>query len=116
MRRTLARATEQTACDKTARTCRNLLNLWPALWHFTTDPDIPPTNNLAERALRALVIQRKISFVSRSGRGMRFLERAYATVHTCIQQRRSVFEFYCDAVRHHFGGTNVRPSLVPTPA
>ncbi|WP_240669145.1 hypothetical protein [Dyella sp. M7H15-1] len=53
--------------------------------------------------------------MSRSGRGMRFLERAYSAVHTCIQQQRSVFAFYCDTFRYDFGGTDVKPLLVPTP-
>ncbi len=33
---------------------------------FVSDPGVPPTNNLAERALRPLVVLRKITFGSRS--------------------------------------------------
>jgi transposase len=36
---------------------------------FVTEPDVPPTNNAAERSLRHLVIARKISGGTRSARG-----------------------------------------------
>ena len=36
------------------------------LFNFVTDPDVDPTNNWAERALRSSVIYKKISGVSRS--------------------------------------------------
>ena len=36
---------------------------------FLDDPRVPPTNNLAERALRPLVVLRKITFGSRSDAG-----------------------------------------------
>jgi transposase len=103
MRRTLERAAHQTQCPRTARTCANLLNLWPALWHFTVKPDVPPTNNLAERALRNVVVHRKISYGTRSGRGLRFIERAYGTVYSCRQQGKSVFDFLCHTVNSFLG-------------
>jgi transposase len=40
---------------------KNLLKLWPALWTFADVPDVEPTNNAAERGLRAAVIYRKLS-------------------------------------------------------
>ncbi|QAU24569.1 hypothetical protein EO087_11700 [Dyella sp. M7H15-1] len=43
------------------------------------------------------------------------VERIYSAMHTCIQQQRSVFAFYCDTFHYDFGGTDVKPSLVPTP-
>ena len=36
---------------------------------FLDDPRVPPTNNLAERALRPLVVLRKITFGHRSRGG-----------------------------------------------
>ena len=35
------------------RFANNLLKVWPALWTFTTQPDVEPTNNPAEGALAA---------------------------------------------------------------
>jgi transposase len=46
---------------KTVETCRNLLALWEALWSFTAQPGVEPTNNSAERALRHPVIWRRLS-------------------------------------------------------
>ena len=39
----------------------NLLKIWPALWTFVTVEGIEPTNNPAERSLRAPLIHRKVS-------------------------------------------------------
>ena len=48
-------------CPRTAKTCANILKLWSALWTFTTNPALSPTNNAAEQALRSIVLKRKIS-------------------------------------------------------
>ena len=46
---------------------KNLLKIWPALWTFADVPDVDPTNNAAERGLRAaVIIYRKLSLGSRS--------------------------------------------------
>ncbi|MDF2577828.1 MAG: Transposase family, partial [Chlamydiales bacterium] len=49
-------------CAKTKGTCKRLLRDWSHLWTFLYIPDVEPTNNLAERDLRPIVIRRKISF------------------------------------------------------
>lgn len=54
---------------------KNLLKLRPALWTFADIPDVEPTNNAAERGLRAAVIYRKLSLGSRSQGGERIIER-----------------------------------------
>ena len=43
----------QSACPKTAATCRELLAREAALWTFVRVEGIEPTNNAAERSLRA---------------------------------------------------------------
>ncbi len=61
------RALLQDASPKSTRTrwhrrfANNLLKIWPALWTFVTTDGVEPTNNPAERALRAPVIHRKVS-------------------------------------------------------
>lgn len=72
MRTVLGLGVAQASCSKTANTCANLVKMWEALWTFTRNPLVEPTNNAAERALRTLVLKRKISYCTRSGRGMRF--------------------------------------------
>jgi transposase len=72
---------------------KNLLKLWPALWTFADVPDVEPTNNAAERGLRAAVIYRKLSLGSRSQRGERTIERLLSVDQTCRLQRRSLYGY-----------------------
>ena len=67
----------------------NLSKLWPALWTFADVDDVEPTNNAAERRLRAAVIYRKLSLGSRSQGGERMIERLLSVDQTCRLQRRS---------------------------
>jgi transposase len=82
----------------------NLLKVWPALWTFTTTDGIEPTNNPAERALRAPVIHRKISLGSQSNPGERFAERALSAASTCRLQRRSLFTYLSELIAAHNRG------------
>jgi transposase len=72
---------------------KNLLKLWPALWTFADVPDVEPTNNAAERGLRAAVIYRKLSLGSRSQGGERMIERLLSVDQTCRLQRRSLYAY-----------------------
>ena len=72
---------------------KNLLKLWPALWTFADVPDVEPTNNAAERGLRAAVIYRKLSLGSRSQGGERTIERLLSVDQTCRLQRRSLHAY-----------------------
>jgi transposase len=78
---------------------------------FVTTPGIEPTNNLAEQAIRFVVIDRKITQGSRSEAGRRWLERIWTAIATCAQHGRSVFHFLDETVRAFFQGTS-RPSLL----
>jgi transposase len=76
----------------------NLLKVWPALWTFTTVEGVEPTNNPAERSLRAPVIHRKLSHGTRSDDGERFAERALSAAATCRRQHRSLFAYLSDLI------------------
>lgn len=76
---------------------KNLLKLWPALWTFADIPDVEPTNNAAERGLRAAVIYRKLSLGSRSQGGERIIERLLSVDQTCRLQRRSLYGYLSEA-------------------
>ena len=52
-----------------AALCQRVERYHPELFTFVADPAVPPTNNAAERALRPLVIARKISGGTRSKDG-----------------------------------------------
>ena len=83
-----------------------------AYFRFITTPGIEPTNNLAEQAIRFVVIDRRITQGTRSERGQRWCERIWTAVATCAQQERSMFEYLGEAVNAHFHGQPI-PSLLP---
>jgi transposase len=96
--RLLMQGVAQGQCTRTAKTCANLIKLWPALWTFLDDPLVPPTNNEAERALRAIVIKRKISGPTRSTRGDLFIARGFSVQETCRRQGRDLWGYMHAAV------------------
>jgi transposase len=86
------------------RFANNLLKIWPALWTFTLIDRVEPTNNPAERALRAPVIHRKISLGTQSDDGERFAERALSAAGTCRLQHRSLFTYLSELIAAHNRG------------
>ena len=62
-----------------------ILNDWDAVIAFVNHPELPPTNNEAERALRHAVIGRRISYGTRNSEG----SLAYSSLLSvyCLQQR-----------------------------
>jgi transposase len=86
------------------RFANNLLKVWPALWTFTEINDIEPTNNPAERALRAPVIHRKVSLGTQSEEGERFAERALSAAGTLRLQHRSLFTYLSELLTAHNRG------------
>jgi transposase len=90
--------------DKTARTCKNILDYSNSLWHFFEMKNVPPTNNHAEQQLRPLVISKKLTFGTQSDRGSRFIERIFTVVMTCKQQSRDIFAFLVESVKKYFLG------------
>ena len=80
---------------------------------FITTPGVEPTNNLAEQAIRFVVIDRRITQGTRSEVGRQWCERIWTILATCVQQKRSAFDFLHDSVLALFGNTSP-PELVPT--
>lgn len=81
-------------------------------FRFITDPDIDPTNNVAEQAIRFVAIHRRMTQGTRGEPGQRWCERLWTVVATCAQQGRSVFELLTTAVTNFFQGAPA-PSLLP---
>ena len=81
-------------------------------FRFITEPNVEPTNNLAEQAIRFVAIHRRITQGTRSEDGRRWCERIWTVIQTCSQQSRSVFEFLCAAVTAYFRSDDA-PSLLP---
>ncbi len=97
--------------------CRNLAKRFEkhgeAYFRFITTPGIDPTNNLAEQAIRFVVIDRRITQGTRSETGRRWSECIWTVLASCAQQGRSAFQFLLDSVHAHLNGTSP-PSLLPS--
>ena len=83
-----------------------------AYFQFITTPGLQPTNNIAEQAIRFIVIDRRITQGTGSPAGQRWSERIWTTMATCTQQGRSVFQFLESAITAHLQG-RAPPSLLP---
>lgn len=82
-----------------------------AFFEFITTPGIGPTNNLAEQAVRFIVIDRRITQGTRSDKGRKSNERLWTVIGTCALQGRSAFEFILTAVNAFFYDSDA-PSLI----
>jgi transposase len=81
---------------------------------FLHVPGVEPTNNAMEQRMRFLAIDRKITQGTRGERGRRWCERMWTVLATCVQQRRSAFEFLYQSLRAYFQ-RQPYPSLLPLP-
>ena len=82
--------------------CADILEHQAALWTFVENHGVHPTNNHAEREIRAFVLWRKRSFGTQSARGNCFAENLMTVAHTARKQKRNVLVFLtkcCQAVR-----------------
>ena len=103
---------EHSARAQTARTCRDLLKMEPALWLFVRVRGIEPTNNISERTIRHAVLWRRTSFGSQSAAGSEFVARMLTVIMTLRLQKRNVLEYLtqaCQAART----VQAAPSLLP---
>ncbi len=83
-----------------------------AYFEFITTPGIDPTNNVAEQAIRFVVIDRHVTQGTRSTKGRQSSERLWTVIATCALQGRSAFDFILKAVSAYFHGKPA-PSLLP---
>jgi transposase len=96
--------------------CRNMAARFEkhgaSYFQFITTPGVEPTNNLAEQAIRFVVIDRLITQGTRSERGNRWCERIWTVIASCTQQGRSVFDYLEAAVGAWFADSDP-PTLLP---
>ncbi|MBU0466008.1 MAG: IS66 family transposase [Proteobacteria bacterium] len=98
------------------REAKNMANRFrkhgKAYFEFITTPGIGPTNNVAEQAIRFVVIDRLITQGTRSIKGRKSSERLWTVIATCALQGRSAFNFILQAIQAYFNN-DPAPSLVP---
>ena len=78
-------------------------------FRFVASPQVEPTNNGTERALRSVVIDRKVTQGTRGKAGMRWSERAWTIIATCQKQNRNVLHYLHQTIQAHW-------NQQPTPA
>ena len=98
-----------------SRQAQNLANRFrkhgKAYFRFITTPGVEPTNNLAEQAIRFVVIDRNITQGTRSENGRAWSERIWTVLATCASQSRNAFDFICQSIQAHFSDQPL-PSLL----
>jgi transposase len=82
-------------------------------FRFITTPGMEPTNNVAEQAIRFVVIDRHITQGTRSEAGQHWCERIWTVLATCSQQGRLLFDYLHRAVQAYFNGEE-GPTLLPS--
>lgn len=88
------------------REAQNMVNRFrlygKAYFEFITTPGIDPTNNVAEQAIRFVVIDRHVTQGTRSVKGRQSNERLWTVIAICSLQGRSAFNFILESVRAYF--------------
>lgn len=96
--------------DRLSGSCADILAHKAALWTFVDRDDVEPTNNHAERELRAFVLWRRRCFGAQSDRGNLFAERLMTVAHTARKQGQDVLRFLTGCCEAQLAGTRA-PSL-----
>ena len=98
-------------CREAQNMARRFRKHGEAYFQFITTPGIDPTNNVAEQAIRFVVIDRYITQGTRSVAGRKTNERLWTVIATCSLQGRSAYHFILEAVTAFFADQSP-PSLL----
>lgn len=102
LREELVRKARAARCGGEAATLAKRIVAQASRWFtFMKHPELEPTNNLAERALRPIVIARKLTQGTRGPKGQRQAERLWSVIETARQQNVPVFAFLARALGAH---------------
>jgi len=78
---------------------RELLNDWDTFWVVLDYPELPLTNNEAERALRHWVIARRIGMGTRTDQGSRVFALLASVIETCRKRNVSPWPYLAEVLR-----------------
>jgi hypothetical protein len=95
--------------EKTRALARELLNDWEAIFQVLAHPELPLTNNEAERALRHWVIARKLSFGTRTLEGSRAYGLLASVIETCRKRRQLPWGYLAQVIRARRAGQSAPP-------
>jgi hypothetical protein len=107
----------RTACEqqqhsdhaKTHALAVELLNDWEAIFQVLSHPELPLTNNEAERALRHWVILRKLSLGTRTPVGSRVVALLASVIDTCRQRGHAPWRYLERAIADRRAGLPLAP-------
>ena len=88
---------------------KEILNDWDAVVAFVKNPELPPTNNEAERALRHAVIARNIGFGTRTSEGSLAYSSLLSVIETCRLRDINPWIYIAEVL------ANARQGLSPPP-
>jgi len=77
---------------------KEILNDWDAVVAFVHHPELPPTNNEAERALRHAVIARRIGFGTRTSEGSLAYSALLSVIETCRLRNLNPWTFIAEVI------------------
>ncbi|MBF0625261.1 MAG: transposase, partial [Magnetococcales bacterium] len=91
-------------------------NDWDVIWLALEKPDLPLTNNEAERALRHWVIARRISHGSRTSEGSRVISVLASVIETCRKRNSSPWDYLARVIAERRKGNPAPPLPAPMAA
>jgi transposase len=100
--------------EKVRALARKVLNDWAAITAFVANPDLPATNNEAERALRDAVIARRISNGTRTEEGSAAYAATLSVFETCRRRGVEPWRYITDLLARARKG--LPHLIIPLPA
>ena len=100
--------------DKARALARELLNDWDTFWVVLDHPNLPLSNNEAERALRHWVIARRIGMGTRTEQGTRAFALLASVIETCRKRNVSPWPYLAEVIGQRRKGLPAPP--LPAPA
>ncbi len=97
--RSLCETMKASSHKKTRELAGEFLNDWDAVFSVLSRPELPLTNNEAERLLRHLVILRRITYGTRSENGTRALALLASVVETCRKREVSPWGYMAKVIQ-----------------
>ena len=91
---------------------KEILNDWEAVIAFVNHPQLPPTNNEAERALRHAVIGRRISYGTQTSEGSLAYSSLLSVIETCRLRNINPWTYICEVIARARKGLS--PPPIPT--
>ena len=98
--------------EKVKALAREFLNDWISIWRVLSNVDFPLTNNVAETALRHWVINRKISYGTRTEQGSKVAALLASVIDTCRKRNVLPWPYLSKVIAERRRG-NMAPPLPP---